>query len=81
MGRHRAPDQPAGLVERFTAVWKKYQKSIVAAIGAIVSTIYAVYTGGITQEEWIFIGFQALAAAGVYKFPNKDKDKDKNVNV
>ncbi len=81
MGRHRAPDDSGGFRVRFMTIWKKYQKSIVAAIGAGVSTIYAVYTGGITQEEWIFIGFQVLAAAGVYKFPNVDKEKDKNANV
>lgn len=78
MGRHRAAEEVE--VSRLRLIltlgkpyWSKYRKSIIAALGTALTTAFAVYTNGITQDEWLLILTSALGTLGVYKFPNKDK--------
>lgn len=84
MGRHRAPEEDfiPGLNGSAQAAlvycqpfWKRYKKFIVAALGAFVSTMLAVYTGGITPEEWYLIITAVASALGVSIFPNASNEK------
>jgi len=54
--------------------WARYRKTILSALGTAVTTAFAVYTNGITTDEWLLILTSALATAGVYKFPNVKKE-------
>lgn len=55
--------------------YKRYRKSLVAAAGAAITTLFAVYTDGVSQEELMFILIQAGAAAGVWRVPNATNKK------
>lgn len=55
--------------------YKRYRKSIVAAASTAITTIFAVYTDGISQEEWMFILIQVGATLGVWRIPNATNKK------
>ena len=79
MGKHRAPEVVEVSKLRLILTlgkpyWAKYRKAIMSGLGTAVATGLAVYTNGITQEEWMLILTSALATAGVYKFPNAKKE-------
>lgn len=90
MGRHRAPDEtqeisvvnPDAKSRRVKAIlvycqpfYKRYRKSILAAASAAVTAGVAVYTDGITSDEWMFILIQIGAAIGVWGVPNATNKK------
>lgn len=87
MGRHYAPEdkQPGRLrtiIVNCQPLYKRYRKSIVAAASTAITTIFAVYTDGISQEEWMFILIQVGATLGVWRVPNATNKKVvKNANV
>lgn len=62
-------------VEYCQPFYKRYRKSIVAAASTAITTIFAVYTDGISQDEWMFILIQVGATLGVWRFPNATNKK------
>lgn len=50
----------------------KYAKTVVAALVAVLTALYAAVTDNtVTAQEWVTIALAALTAVGVYLVPNK----------
>jgi hypothetical protein len=88
MPKHRAPEptveipvvKKTGKVKAILVycqpLYKRYKKFLVAAAGAALLALQAAITDGtITSAEWYMILTSALAAAGVWKFPNATQKK------
>jgi len=57
-----------------TNIIKQYNKSIVAAIGAVLTWAYGVVdtpSGAITSREWVQLAGGIATALGVYAIKNK----------
>lgn len=87
MGRHSASEEEEPVAptsqRRLVRVWvdycqpfyKRYRKGIIAVASAVLVTLQAVITNGITATEWGLIVTAALGAAGVIKVPNATNKK------
>lgn len=50
---------------------QKYNKAVVAIVGAIVTWLVSNYAGNADVQHWLGLVLAVLTAAGVYQTPNK----------
>ena len=50
--------------------WRAYTKFIVQAIITVLVALAAVWTGGVTNVEWINVGIVGVSALSVFAAPN-----------
>lgn len=55
----------------------KYNKTIVAIVGAVLTWAVATYGGDPQVAQWLSLATAVLTAAGVYQVPNKTSLLDK----
>lgn len=50
--------------------WKAYAKFIVQAVITILAALAAVWTGGVTAQEWVNVAIVGTGALAVFAAPN-----------